>query len=190
MSKQSCVILCVCARAHRERFSSPEGSRRLFSSRVPKPCELHFTLLANPLRNPVHLLPGQKGDQLSISLSLSFTCINLSLCLAPSRLPPPPIFSPCEFQFFNVKQNARRAALFVFHFDCALNYSWQCCGASGGGVKAVDCCCRAAWFSLGVPECEGRSAGPAEEEEDDLSFVVCGRLPVYSASFVCALDGD
>lgn len=38
----------------------------------------------------------------------------------------------------------------------------------------------AAWLSLGVLECEGRSVGASGKREDDLSFVVSG-LPVCSA---------
>lgn len=67
----------------------------------------------------------------------------------------------------------------VHGFVCVPNYSSLCFRES---VKGVDCCWHAAWFSLRVLECEGRSVEASGRREDDLSFVDSG-LPVYSASF-------
>lgn len=107
--------------------------------------------------------PGQKGSQLPITLQLIFSCHPV-LIFSPCRLfAMIPSFFPCLVHVFQGK-----GGCMVQWFVCVYESSH----VLGWSVKAVDCCCHAAWFSLGVLECEGRSGEASRRREDDLSFVV------------------
>lgn len=146
-------------------FPPPEGLSGLFISMCWSPVciashsmQAHYAMLCISCRaTGPERQPATNHSPAHLLLPSCFNLFSMSLICHD------PLFLPRLVHVFQGK-----GGWMVQWFVCVYESSH----VLGWSVKAVDCCCHAAWFSLGVLECEGRSGEASRRREDDLSFVV------------------